>query len=133
MKFLLAISLVLLVNQLFAQQGRHELPIDTIPIGGKEQEIKMTRLEGYDELLNQLTGVRDSVAAEIDRHKSDSIANDNSAGSVDRAGTLPEYKARLDKLIREMGKKEHDENLMKEGYVLLKEVRRELATPAKVE
>ena len=103
-----------------AQQGRHELPIDTISIGGKEQDLKMTHLEGYKELLSDLTEVRDSIAS-IAGTGDDRVSRE----SVDRDKHAPsDYLTRLDDLIREMTRKESDEDLMKQGYALLDEIRK---------
>ena len=121
MKLVLCFSLFLVTNMVCAQQGRHELPIDTISIGGKQQDRKMTHLEGYKELLSDLTEVRDSIAS-IAGTSDDRVSRE----SVDRDKHEPsDYLTRLDDLIREMTRKESDEDLMKQGYALLDEIRKE--------
>ena len=122
MKLVLWFFLFLMSNVVCAQQGRHELPIDTISIGGKEQDIKMTRLEGYEELLSDLTEVRDSIASNAGT-KDDSVSGHSTeTASPDNAPS--NYLSRLNDLIREMRREDNDENLMKQGYTLLDEIRK---------
>lgn len=121
MRSLVVILLIFSAGEALAQQGRHELPIDTISIGGKEQDVKMTHREGYDDLLQRLVHVRDSIS------DGSFESGDNRDQSSTNPGSerLSEYKERLDKLIAEMKTKDKDEKLMKQGFALLNDIRRE--------
>ena len=123
MKLISIILLLLTTTLAFAQQGRHELPIDTISIGGKEQDMKMTRLEGYDELLEQLVAVRDSIAG-VDEARNEEPLSESQPDEAASDSTRPSSDLeKLNHLITQMKKSESDENLMKEGYVLLDKIR----------
>jgi hypothetical protein len=124
MRLPLSFLFVFIINLACAQQGRHELPIDTISIGGEEQERKMTHLKGYDELLTQLTQVRDSIAGAAGVHDMESLSRENSDRNANIDELPSDYLSRLDELIGEMEKKEGDKNLMNQGYDLLDRIRR---------
>ncbi len=122
MKSLVAILFTFSMSGVFAQQGRHEMPIDTISIGGKEQDVKMTHLEGYEELLTQLTEVRDSISNVRDSQNQN--IGQNQSGDNPANESLSGYEEQLDDLINEMKKKEKDELLMRRGFSLLDDIRR---------
>jgi hypothetical protein len=104
----LIICICLISPSLFAQVGRFEEPVDTIAIGGETQEHKSTQMESQDQLREQLSAVRDSLDTMRPR------------------GLADERKKQLDEIIRGLKKTERSPELMKRGYALLNEVRREL-------
>lgn len=125
MRSLVVILLIFSAGEALSQQGRHELPIDTISIGGKEQEVKMTHRQGYDDLLERLIHVRDSIS----NASSERENNHDQSSTGPASERLSAYKERLDNLIAEMEAKEKDEKLMKQGFSLLDDIRREGRTP----
>jgi hypothetical protein len=144
--FLLTICSVLLLGTVAsAQVGRHEQPIDTVPIGGQEQENKMTQLQGQERLLRDLQSLRDSLGALLHTGEGggssgaqrDSTERD---GQTDSLSTMPVSQPmihrkiittqhqRLEQMIKRLESSRHDEGLMKEGYVVLNDVRQSLKT-----
>jgi hypothetical protein len=113
MRIAFSCVLITIAGACFGQIGRHEQPIDTISIGGKQQERMMTHLEGYEQLLEDLKLLRDSVT----NHQ-----HAENTGTKD----FTTHKEKLNKLIAEMEEKDRDEALMREGYIILKEVRRDV-------
>src|SRR5690606_33188777 len=115
MKTNLFILFILVVHFATAQDGRSELAIDTLSIGGKEQDMKTTQLEGFSDLLEDLTAVRDSLSA-VDIKNTQATREESRNG---QANHIPTYVEQLDRLIRDMKKTEFDADLMKRGYDLL--------------
>jgi hypothetical protein len=116
----LFILFILFVHFAAAQDGRSELAIDTLSIGGKEQDMKTTQLEGFSDLLEDLTAVRDSLSA-VDINNTQATPAESRNG---QANHIPTYIEQMDGLIRDMKKTEFDADLMKRGYDLLDKVRR---------
>jgi hypothetical protein len=104
----------------FSQNGRNELPQDTLPIGGQQQEVKMTQMEAQDQLASELTSLRDSVTNYLAEHKSTTSVQGKANTSA-----LTKYKTQIDELIDQMKKTEKDEALVKRGYTLLHDTRAE--------
>ena len=111
MKHLLLLIFLGISSISFSQVGRHELPMDTVPIGGETQENKMNQMQAQDTLASQLVAVRDSIAAASTEKKNTG------------QGNLAEMKKQLDEMIKSMKNTEQDEALMKRAYVLLNDAR----------
>jgi len=101
-----------------AQEGRHELPLDTVPIGGDEQKMKEEKMEAHDQLTTDLVNLRDSISAKLSSASSQANAMQNE--------TLRKKKSELDELIKAMKRTDRDAQLMRKGQLLLQEARRHL-------
>jgi hypothetical protein len=102
-----------------AQVGRHEQPVDTLPIGGQVQENKQTQMQAQDTLLAQLKAVRDSISG-------------LRAGSEYRS--LESTRKELDLIISELERDDQNPGMMKRGYALLNDIRgasRQASKPAR--
>jgi hypothetical protein len=113
-------------NITFSQVGRHELQLDTTLIGGKEQEDKMNRMEGRDDLMKQLVSLRDS----IDTHLTSLNNNGANVNDVNKqrndtgVQALTKYKAELNEVIDKLkGKDKLDTEVTRRAYAKLNEVR----------
>lgn len=117
---LVIVSVLFLVvcNEAFAQQGRHELPLDTVPIGGEEQKIKEEKMEAHDQLTADLISVRDSISNRLDTFSSD----ENGVASK----SLQTTKAELDRMIKALKRTDRNQYLTNQGQILLEESRRTL-------
>jgi hypothetical protein len=102
-----------------AQIGRHEQPVDTIPIGGDMQQRKMDHMEGKEELITALSALRDSVSSVI---RPTSAVN----ASTEKKHPLSSRERELDEVISRLKKESSNESLLKRGYALLHSVRAEL-------
>ncbi len=117
MKFLIfALFLIgtLYVTNAYSQLGRYEQPIDTMSIGGEEQDDKMMQMERQDELLSTLAGLRDSVSAAIKSRPQKSLER------------FVDHQEKIDQLIKEFAATERDVTLMKKAEVLIREARQTL-------
>ena len=114
MKVVLIVLFSWVSCSVFAQVGRYEDPVDSIPIGGETQKIKQTQMEAQDELTSQLIAVRDSLK------------------NLPSGSLTADKRKELDETIE--GLRQHDQapELMKRAYTLLNELRGELesASPA---
>lgn len=93
---------------LFAQVGRYEEPVDTIPIGGQTQEIKETQMKTQDQLTKELISVRDSLQY---------LSPEANALSKKRE---------LDEIVQGLRARDPAPELMKKGFALLNAIRSEL-------
>ena len=107
----------LTVTSTFAQQGRHELPLDTVPIGGKEQQVKEEKMEAHDQLASELTSLRDSIVTILKAAPTGNITNQ-------KRQSLEVKKTELDHLIKEFKKTERNSDLLEKGQAALDETRR---------
>ncbi len=126
MKWTVALLLIFIASISFAQVGRYEQPVDTLPIGGKTQEIRESQMQGQDELMNQLVALRDSVSSLQPKH--------SASANADSKVSLEDRKIQLDQIIKGLNKTQSSPELMKKGYSLLDEIRREIRpfySPAK--
>lgn len=97
----------------FGQLGRYEQPIDTLPIGGDEQENKTLQMERHDELRRTLVALQDSVSAALD----------DKSLSARQNTLLAEQQEKIGELISEFTKTEREVSLMKEAEIVIKETR----------
>ena len=103
-----------LSNSCYAQQGRHELPSDTVPIGGREQKVKEQTMEAHDQLTADLTSVRDSIKLKLVSYSASEMK------SVE-GKTLQSTKRELDRMIARLKRTDRDPDLMRVGQTLLEE------------
>ena len=99
MKFLIfALFLIgtLYVTNAYSQLGRYEQPIDTMSIGGEEQDDKMMQMERQDQLRSTLVVLRDSVSAAIKSRQQTSPEK------------FVEHREKIDELIKEFAATERD-------------------------
>jgi hypothetical protein len=100
MRFIVVLCLLIISGCLYGQVGRHEEPVDTIPIGGDIQENKMTQMESQDDLRKLLIQLRDSV------------------DMISPATRATDRKRQLDQMISGLERTERSPGLMKKGYEL---------------
>lgn len=115
-----------IVNISLAQQGRHELPIDTIPIGGEEQRVKMTRMRTSEELENDLISLRDSIASFTDRVTDVSgKRRSNESASNNHRVRLNAMQKKLNTYIKQLKASDKTDAIEQNVYDGLHEVRKE--------
>src|SRR5690606_31165725 len=107
----------LFVTDAYSQLGRYEQPIDTISVGGEEQDGKMIQMERQDELRSTLVVLRDSVSA--------AMKSRPEPGSR----KLEEQQRKIDELVKKFAESERDVSLMKEAETLVRETRQTLRNP----
>lgn len=122
MKIILLTIFILSCIVTSAQIGRHEQPVDTIPIGGDTQERKMDHMEGKEELIIALSALRDSVSAAVG---STSAVN----AGAQKKHPLSARERELDEVISQLKKESSNQSLIKRGYALLHSVRAEMKNP----
>ncbi len=121
MKFVVAITFVmcaLCITHAYSQIGRHEEPIDTISMGGAEQDRQTMQMERHDELHSTLLTLRDSVKTLMRSDHRDHTSNSSAK--------LAEQRAKIDKLIKGFDATERDESLMRKAEIVIQETRRRL-------
>lgn len=96
----------------YAQEGRAELQIDSISIGGKAQEHAEDQMQGQDELRAELIALRDSVSSALsdNRYKSSHA-------------TLKAQKEELNEVIQSLTNTERNAPAIKSGYALRNRIR----------
>lgn len=100
----------------YGQQGRAEMPVDTIPLGGKQEEVGMTQMEGHDELEAEMMALSDSVSNFL---KKPEIVG---ASSVEYRKLADMHKQFLETL-HELRKSEKNSDAMRRGYKQSDELR----------
>lgn len=113
---LLFISLVILTNSVYAQVGRVEVTIDTVPVGGDQQRESMAAMEAHDRLTKELVLLRDSIQSFL------TTQNQNTAAYK----TASTSEVELSQMISLFKRSEQSAGLYRKGSELLDKKRSEL-------
>jgi vacuolar-type H+-ATPase subunit I/STV1 len=126
MKSFQIFSLLIFVCHLgFAQVDRYEMPVDTVPAGGKESQEKKIQMEGQDELVVQMKSLNDSINQYLSESKNHV---DRSEELRQRVQSLEDNRKKFSNTLENLEKSEQNSKAMKDGYQQLDELRAQFNT-----
>ena len=102
----------------FAQVGRVEQTVDSVPVGGQEQREQVDKMQAHDRLKEDLEQLRDSVNQFI-------LGKEKHGDQHQTLDELKTLRSELSALLNEFAKTDASADLAKRGYESLDKTRKE--------
>ena len=128
MKSLVILVLFILLTPVVnAQIGRNDQTIDTLSVGGDEQDEKMRDMQAVDDFKDELIALRDSVNTYTSsiKQKTNNITETEKKHHTYSTSLVVKLKSDINQLINRLESSRKNEGLPTDAYSMLRTFRQE--------